>query len=421
MQLVEHHCIRKSDPRYAIIDEAAFKSKNLYNAALYETRQAFLHQGVYLPCEEMDKRMQQHEAYQALPAKVSQHVLRQVVDAWKAFREAKAAYEADPSKFTGQPRLPNYKHKTEGRNILIYTLQALSGGRGKGALQQGIIKPSMLLIEIHTQQDPKQIDQVRIVPRHGHYVVEVVYSKEPVQAQVDPSFCVAIDLGVTNLAAITSNRVGFIPRLVNGRTLKAMNQWYNKRMKALKLCLPKEDRERFTKQMEQITTRRNRQVHHYLHAASKSIIDFLVKEGVGTIIIGKNPLWKQEVGMGKRNNQNFVSIPHARFIDMFTYKAALVGIQVEVQEESYTSKASFLDLDPIPTYKPNDETAYTFSGKRFGRRNRLYRTKDGTIICADINGSYNILRKRKPDAFAHVDAKGIAAYVVQPLRLAITV
>ncbi len=419
MQLVEQHCIRKSDPRYVIIDEAAFKSKNLYNAALYEMRQAFIHHGISLSYEEMDKRMQSHEAYKALPAKVSQQVLKQLAEAWKAFREAKAAYEEDPSKFTGRPRLPKYKHKTEGRNILMYTIQAIS--RGKKGLKRGIIKPSMLPIEVKTQQNPKQIDQVRIIPRNGHYVVEVIYSKAPVQAQVDPAFCVAIDLGVTNVAAITANREGFIPRLVNGRTLKAMNQWYNKRMKELKLCLPKAERERVTRQMERITNTRNRQVNHYLHAASKRMIDFLVKQGVGTIIVGKNPLWKQEAGMGKRNNQNFVSIPHAKFIDMLTYKAALVGIQVEVQEESYTSKASFLDLDPIPTYKPHDDTEYTFSGKRIGRRNRLYRTKDGQIICADVNGSYNILRKCKPDAFAHVDAKGIAAYVVQPLRLAITV
>jgi putative transposase len=416
MQLVEQHVIDRKDPRYRVIDEAAFKSKNLYNAALYEIRQAFFHDGIYLNYNEIQRRMQSHEAYKALPAKVSQQILMLLATNWESFKKANAAYEEDPSTFTGRPRIPKYKHKTEGRNILIYTLQALSGGRGKGALQQGIIKPSGLAITVKTQQ--RAIHQVRIVPRNGHYVVEVVYSKEPVQAQVDPSFCVAIDLGVTNLAAITSNREGFIPRLVNGRTLKARNQWYNKRMKELKLCLPKTDRERVTKQ---ITTKRNRQVNHYLHTASKSIIDFLVKEGVGTIIIGKNPLWKQEAGMGKRNNQNFVQIPHARFIDMLAYKAALVGIQVEVQEESYTSKASFLDLDPIPTYQPKDETEYTFSGKRIGRRNRLYRTKDGRKICADVNGAYNILRKRKPDAFANAGAKGLAAYVVQPVRLAITV
>jgi putative transposase len=419
MQLVEQHVIDRKDPRYGVIDAATFASKNLYNAALYEMRQAFIFQGKRLSYNQMDKLMQPHEAYQALPAKVAQKVLEQLDDAWDSYFEACKSYQQDPSKFTGYPCLPKYKDKQAGRNILTYTLQALSGGRGNGALQRGIIKPSMLPIEVQTKR--QDIDQVRIVPRNGHYVVEVIYSKEPVQAHVDPSFCVAIDLGVTNLAAITSNREGFVPRLVNGRTLKTINQWYNKRMKELKLCLPKEDRERVTKQMEQITNHRNRQVNHYLHAVSKAIIDFLVKQGVGTIIVGKNPLWKQEVNRGRHTNQNFVAIPHARFIDTLTYKASLVGIQVEVQEESYTSKASFLDLDPIPTYKPNDDTEYTFSGKRFGRRNRLYRTKDGRVICADVNGSYNILRKRKPDAFAHADAKGIAAYVVQPLRLAITV
>jgi len=411
VQLVEQHCINKHDPRYSVIDEAAFKSKNLYNAALYEIRQAFFHDGIYLNYHEIQRRMQSHEAYKALPAKVSQQILMLLDTNWKSFREAREAYEEDPSKFTGRPRLPKYKHKTEGRNIQVYTVQALS----KPAMRDGLIRPSGLPITVKTEHTT--INQVRIVPRHGHYVVEVIYTKAPVQANVDPSFCVAIDLGVTNLAAIASNREGFVPRLVNGRTLKAWNQWYNKRVKELKKQLPKDDRERVTRQMEQITTTRNRRIHHYLHTASKRIIDFLVEEGVGTVIIGKNPLWKQECEMGRKNNQNFVSIPHARFIDMITYKASLVGIQVEVREESYTSQASFVDLDPLPTYKPNDEEEHTFSGKRIGRRNRLYRTKDGRKICADVNGAYNILRKSRPDAFS--EAKGVAGYVVHPVRLAV--
>jgi putative transposase len=176
---------------------------------------------MYLSYEEMDKRLQPHEAYKALPAKVAQQVLKQVADAWKAFREARASYEQDSSKFTGCPKLPRYKHKTDGRNLLIYTLQALQGGQSKKGIQ-GIIKPSGLPITVKTRQ--QIIHQVHIIPRNGYYVVEVVYSKEPVQAQVDPSFCVAIDLGVTNLAAITSNREGFVPRLVNGRKLKSINQ-----------------------------------------------------------------------------------------------------------------------------------------------------------------------------------------------------
>jgi len=411
MQLVEQHIIDKSDPRYTVIDAAAFASKNLYNATNYELRQAFICEGRYISYNQLDKLMQPHEAYQALPAKVAQWVLKGLVNNWKAFREARESYQCDPSKFTGRPQLPKHKHKTEGRNILVYTVQAIS----RTGLKHDLIQPSMLTISIKTKQ--KNIDQVRIVPCNGYYVVEVVYEKAPIQAKVDPSFCVGIDLGVTNLAAIASNREGFVPRLVNGRTLKAYNQWYNKRMRELKKQLPKEDRERVTKQMERITNTRNRQINHYLHTASKRIIDFLVKEGVGTVIIGKNPLWKQESSMGKRNNQNFVNIAHARFIDMLTYKAALVGIQVEVREESYTSKASFVDLDTIPDYTPNDEEEHVFSGKRIGRRNRLYRTKDGREICADVNGAYNILRKSRPDAFSK--AKGVAGYVVHPVRLAV--
>jgi putative transposase len=411
MQLVEQHFIDKRDSRYAAIDVAAFASKNLYNAANYEIRLAFIHNGRYLSYNQMDKLMQSHEAYKALPAKVSQQILMVLDRNWKSFFEARKAYQQNPAKFTGRPKLPNYKHKTDGRNILVYTVQAISGK----SLKCGLIQPSKLPISIETQR--KDIDQVRIVPKNGYYVVEVVYQREPIQADVDPSFCVGIDLGVTNLAAIASNREGFVPRLVNGRPVKAWNQWYNKRMKELKKRLPKADREQVTRQMQRITNTRNRRIDHYLHTASKRIIDFLVDNGVGTVIIGKNPLWKQEASMGRRNNQNFVSIPHARFIDMLSYKAALVGIQVEVREESYTSKASFLDLDPIPDYKPNDEKRHVFSGKRFGRRNRLYRTKDGREICADVNGAYNILRKSRPDAFSK--AKGVAACVVQPLRLAV--
>lgn len=165
MQLVEQHVIDRRDPRYAVIDEAAFKSKNLYNAANYEYRQAFIQTGMYLNYHEVQRRMQSHEAYKALPAKVSQQVLMVLDKNWKGFREALKAYYEDSSKFLGRPRLPKYKHKTEGRNILVYTIQAIS--RGKDGLKGGIIKPSMLAIEVKTQH--KDVAQVRIVPRKGFY------------------------------------------------------------------------------------------------------------------------------------------------------------------------------------------------------------------------------------------------------------
>src|SRR5215472_11326852 len=150
MHLVEQHVIDRNDPRYSAIDEAAFKSKNLYNAGNYEIRQSYIFTGKYLNYNEMDRRMQSHEAYKALPAKASQQVLMQLHHDWDAFFKAFAAYKQDPSKFQARPRIPGYKHKMEGRNMLVYTIQALS--RGKHGLKRGIIKPSMLPIEVRTKQ-----------------------------------------------------------------------------------------------------------------------------------------------------------------------------------------------------------------------------------------------------------------------------
>jgi IS605 OrfB family transposase len=414
MQLVEQHVISRTDARFAAIDGAAFASKNLYNAALYEIRQAFILEGKYLPYEEMDKRMKQHEAYKALPAKVAQQVLRQLDKNWKSFFEAREAYKENPSKFLGRPKLPKYKQKTEGRNILIYTDQAIS--RGKHGLKRGIIKPSMLAISVKTKQ--KKVDQVRIVPRKGFYVVEVVYEKEAVQASVNPAYYAGIDLGVNNLAALTSNKPGFVSVVVNGRPVKSTNHYYNKRQAELQ---KEQRRTGTTRRMARLTNKRNRRIDLYMHTVSRRIIDRLVEEGIGTLVIGKNNRWKQEVEMGKRNNQNFVQIPHARFISMLTYKAELVGITVKVTEESYTSQASLLDLDPLPVWKPNDETKHTFSGKRVERG--LYQASNGRYINADTNGAGNTIRKVAPDAFESEgveDGKGVlASLVVHPVRLVI--
>ncbi len=136
MQLVEQHVIDKKDPRFVVIDAAAFASKNLYNSANYEIRQAFIHEGKYLNYNEVQRRMQSHEAYKPLPAKVAQQVLKQLDQNWQSFFTARQAYEEDPSKFTGRPKLPKYKHKTEGRNILLYTIQAIS----KKGLKHGVQK-----------------------------------------------------------------------------------------------------------------------------------------------------------------------------------------------------------------------------------------------------------------------------------------
>jgi len=404
MQLVERHVIRKTDSRYQAIDAAAFASKNLYNLANYHMRQSFIHTGTYLGYAAVYHLVKGSDAYTALPRKVSNDVLRLLDKNWKAFRNALAAWYEDPSQFLDRPCLPRYKDKQKGRNILIYDIQALS----KKGLKRGVIQPSGLGgIVIRTKQTT--VKQARIVPRVGYYVVEVVYERKETQAAVEPALVAAIDIGVNNLAALTSNKVGFLPRLVNGRPLKSTNQYYNKRKAALQQKLGTTGT---TNRMERMTAKRTRRIDLYLHTASKRIVALLVAEGIGTLVIGKNPCWKQEAEMRKKDKQHFVQLPHARFVDMLCYKARLVGIQVVLQEESYTSKASFLDGDAIPTYGEVEQEP-RFSGRRVKRG--LYRASGKRFLNADVNGSYNILRKASPDAFG----KGVEAVAVQPGRLTV--
>lgn len=405
MQLVERHVIKRADPRFAAIDRAAFASKNLYNAANYVVRQSWIHEEVYRNYHEMHRRMKDHEAYQALPAKVAQWVLRVLDKNWQSFFAALAAWRKAPSQFLVRPKLPGYKDKQRGRNMLVYTIQALS----LPALREGRLVPSMLGVTLKTRQHHDSIQQVRIVPRKGFYVVEVIYEREPQPAAVNPRWHAGVDIGLNNLATIASDRSGFVPRIVNGRPVKSINQFYNKRRAELQSQLGEAHT---SNRLERITTKRTRRIDHYLHTTSRRIIDVLVAEGIGTLVIGKNPLWKQESGMGRRNNQNFVAVPHARFIEMLTYKAQLVGIQVVISEESYTSKASFLDADPLPVYGSAEAERAIFSGRRVKRG--LYRAADGTPLNADVNGAYNIIRKVAPDAFA----QGSRGCVVHPMRLA---
>jgi len=321
MHLVEQHVITRADRRFAAIDRAAFASKNLYNAANYELRQCFIVQGVYLSYPEMHQRMKDHAAYKALPAKVAQQVLRGLDKNWQSCFAALEAWRGDPSPFLGRPRLPRYKDQQTGRNLLVYTLQALS----LPALRRHLLCPSMLGITIQTRQG--NVQQLRIIPRSGCYVVEVVYEHEPVPAAVNPALHVGVDLGLNNLAVLTSDQPGFVPRVVNGRPVKSINQFYNKRRAELQSLLGTVGTSR---RLERITTKRTRRIDHYLHTASRRIIDLLVAAGIGTRVIGKNPRWKQHAHMGRRGNQHFVAVPHARFIAMLTYKAELVGIQVTI-------------------------------------------------------------------------------------------
>ncbi len=400
MQLVEQHVIDRHDPRWSAIDTACFLSKNLYNAANYILRQEYIFNHRYLPYPQLDKRMKRHPDYCALPRKVSQWVLKQLDHDWQAFFAARTEWERHGDKFNGRPRLPKYKHKTGGRNLLTYTVQAISQRLFK---KKGVLQPSQLDITVRTQQ--KSFDQVRIVPRKTHYVVEIVYTVPVPQADVDGHHFASVDIGLNNLAAVTSNQSGFAPFLVNGRPLKSINQFYNKHRAILQSRMDRTGDVLAQRQLDSLTDKRNRKIRHELHVASRRIVERLAAAGIGALIIGKNEGWKQDIHLGKRTNQNFVTIPHAQFVEMLTYKAQLAGMKVVITEESYTSKCSFLDLEPIGKHE-------VYTGKRLHRG--LFRASDGRLINADVNGSYNIGRKVAPDAWT---GQGVERVVVRASTL----
>ena len=416
LRQVEQHIIKRDDARYAIIDKAAFAAKNLYNAANYEKRQSFIDkERTLLTASDIYYLMKARPEYLALPRKVCGAILQQLDKAWTSYFRAIAAYNKNPEAFSGKPHVPGYKGtqgaREDGRFMLIYDVQALSAP----ALRKGIIKPSQLGIEVRTQHT--NADQVRIIPHNGYYVVEVVYVKEEMQAEVDPHIYAAIDIGVDNLATITTTKPGIAPLIVNGRIIKSINQYYNKECARLHGILAKDKGAKSnykSHKLEKLAMDRTNKIMHYLHAASKQIIEWMVREGIGTLVIGKNVGWKQGIAIGSKNNQQFVQIPHAKFINLLTYKAELVGIRVLVTEESYTSQASFLDGDVIPVYEKNNTHTYAFSGRRVKRG--LYRTADGKLLNADVNGSFNILRKVAPDA---TKDKRIHDTILNPLRFAV--
>jgi IS605 OrfB family transposase len=399
MQLVEQHIIDRRDARFAVIDPACFASKNLYNASLYILRQAFFAHEHVPTYAKLAHSLKDTTEFRTLPAKVAQWTVRQVCADWSNFWKAQRAYAKCPAKFTGRPSLPHYKPKANGRNLLVYTRQAIS----RPALEEGRICPSQLGIQVQTKQ--KEVQQARIVPHASHYVVEIVYSVKPrsrTANKLNPKWAASLDLGIDVLAAVTSNKKGIIPFLVNGRPLKSVNAYYNKCHADLQASLPKGQYS--SHRLTALIDQRNRKVDHYLHWASRYIVDWMVSERLGILIIGHTRGWKQEVNIGRVNNQNFVAIPHSRFIHMLTYKAQLQGIRVIVQEEGYTSKCSFLDLEPICKHAE-------YCGQRVRRAEFVSARR--LPIHADVNGSYNILRKALPTAFAH----GIQGVVVRPVRV----
>ena len=382
MNLTETHQIRPNHKLYSICDELCFKSKNLYNAALFEFRQSFFDKELdTLTWQNINRIFNQNNQfdYRELPSKVSNTILKKLGNNISSFWSL-----VKKSDYNKKVSLPKYLHKTEGRFIVEFNKQTFSNKRDED--NNLIICKSSLDLRIPTKVEKPQ--QIRIIPKVGCYMIEVVYEVEENRLKQNQRVA-AIDLGLNNLATVVTND-GDNPILISGRKIKSINQYYNKMTSKNKALLPYNV---FTsKSLHRLWLKRNNKISYEIHKITKFLANYFDERDVSKVIIGNNSGWKNEINLGKRNNQNFVNIPYTKFINQLTYKCQLLGITVIVREESYTSKASFLDYDEIPNYK--DEVIPKFSGKRIKRG--LYRSTTRKIN-ADVNGAYNIMVKENPN------------------------
>lgn len=402
MYLTEKHIINKNHSFYNECDLLCFKSKNLYNQALYNVRQYFFENNKYLNYYKNFHITKQQESYIQLPRKVSNQTLKMVDRNFKSFFSLLKL--KNKNQYKEKIKIPKYLDKINGRYIIIYEKQSLSFKEFK---KTGNIKLSQSDILINTKiKDFESIKEVRIIPKNNHYVIEVIYKQQETQLKPDNNKYLGIDLGINNLATCGSNDKGFKPFIINGRPLKNINHYYNKKLVYYKSKLEKENKLKTSERIKKLTNKRNNKINDYLHKSSKILVNQLVSNNINTLVIGNNKNWKQDINIGKRNNQNFVQIPHNTFINMLIYKCKLEGINVILQEESYTSKCSFIDNEKICKHDK-------YVGKRIKRG--LFKTLEGKLINADLNGSLNIIKKAIPNTF--VD--GIEGLAVNPIKLEI--
>ncbi|MFQ5979005.1 MAG: RNA-guided endonuclease InsQ/TnpB family protein [Candidatus Heimdallarchaeota archaeon] len=381
-----------------LLSDLCHKAKNVYNRANYLVTQLYFKEKKWLRCNTLYHEVKNLESFRALPSSVARAIPRIVDRNWKAFFNAMKEWRKEPGKFQSKPKPPGYKKKN-GEYVAVFDSH-------QSRFRDGwIILPRKVQeFKVKTRLRDVKLKQVRIVPKGIGYMFEIVYNKEIEIAKLpNPLNVAAIDLGVRNLITLANN-IGVQPIIIKGGVAKSINQYYNKRRAQLKSKYDKFGLKFTPKRFQKLYMKRSWKFKDLFHKISRRIIDWCLANDIGTLVIGHRKGWKKRVNIGKQNTQNFVDIPFYLLTSQILYKAEEVGIKVIKQEESYTSKCSFLDLEPIQKNKK-------YKGRRISQG--LFRSANGTIINADVNAAYNILRKAIPKAF--VD--GIEGVGLHPARL----
>ena len=406
VQRVEKHVIKKSHQYYDMFCEFTHQSKNLYNHANYLVRKELTENNKWLRYQDLDKLLKKdtnYQDYKNMPtAQSAQQTLRLLEANWKSFFSSIKDWSKNKTKYSGRPKLPKYKRK-DGHFVLTLTNQEIRQ-------RDGLLKFPKTFHDFTIQPrcvnltNFEKLNQVRIIPYNQIFCIEIVYKVSINDTLLqDNGRYMSIDLGLDNLATIVTN-TGSNPVLVNGNGLKSINQYYNKQ-KAHYQSIAKQMNDRYyTNRLYRLTRKRNFKIEDALHKISKFIVDTAVSNQITTIVIGNNKNWKQSISLGRKTNQNFVNIPHQKLIEKLMYKARTQGINVILTEESYTSGTSFLDNE-LPKKDFYDKTRRKYRG--------LFVSNNGTLINADINAAYQIMKKVFPNEFSD----GIEGAVLHPVRV----
>ncbi|MFX1356669.1 MAG: RNA-guided endonuclease InsQ/TnpB family protein [Promethearchaeota archaeon] len=369
-------------------------AKNLYNIANWYIRQDFFNLNNLLSYYDLNFILKDKYAYQNLPSQTAQQILKIIIRNWRSYFNALREYKRDSNKFKKKPNIPRYKRKN-GEFVTIFTNQQCR------IIQGYLYFPKRVNIHPIKTRITEKLKEVRLIPLGVKYKVEIVYEKEEKDFGLKKDRILSIDLGLNNLITAVNNN-GCRPFIIKGGMIKSINQYYNKRIAYFRSIENKKGNYKDTKRIQKLHITRNNKLMTLFHRVSKNVIDYCIQKNIGTIVIGYNFGWKQNVKIGKKNNQKFVQLPFLKLMKQIEYKAKLKGIQIKRIEESYTSKCSFLDNEPIGRHE-------RYAGKRIFRG--LYKTSNGTLINADVNGAYNIMRKAFPNA---ISVDGIEAFGLMP-------
>lgn len=377
---------------YNILRELCRTAKNLTNQAIYNVRQHYFQEKQYLRYEANCYEMKNYENYKLMNANMAQQTLKNVDLMFKSFFALIKLAKQGKYDFR-HIKLPNYLPKNGYANLNIALFKIKDDNILTIPYSYAFRKKyeTKIQIKIPKVLEDKKIKQIRIIPKFNARFFEIQYTYEIQEENIklNTNNVLAIDLGVNNLCTCVTNAgKSFI---LDGKKLKSINQFFNKQNAKLRSIKDKQNIKKQTKQQYMIFRKRKNRVDDYINKTCRYIINYCIANDIGTLVIGYNQSFQCKPDMSKKNNQNFTFLPFGKIREKLEYLCKRYNINYVLQEESYTSKASFFDNDDLPIYNMDNPQTYEFSGKRVKRG--LYQTKDGYRFNADCNGALNILRK----------------------------